>query len=83
MPTSDRRTVMTARVKGRRATSGKYHVEYRDGKGTTLAATVLGPGTVSGLKLNIDTSGGNTRIIDNVAAATGLKQTNVYFLREG
>lgn len=80
MALNNHRTRTAATGNGRRQTSGKYHVEYRDVDGSTLAATVLGPGTSSGLKLNID-SHVNTRIIDNVAAATGLKQTGVYFSR--
>jgi len=81
MSLNDHRTKVAARGNGRMNTSGYRHVEYRDAKGKTLAATVIGPGTSSGLKLNIDTAGNNTRIIDNVAAATSLKQTNVYFSR--
>lgn len=80
MPIKDRRTEFINAVKGRMKTSGKGHVEYRDAKGKTLSCTVLSPGSVSGLKLNVDTYP-TTRIIDNVPAATGLKQTGVYFSR--
>lgn len=83
MPCADKRTrVANVAVKGRMATSGRMHATYRDVRGNTLAATVLGPGSVSGLKLNIDTHGGGTRILDNVPAATGLKQVGRYHIRE-
>jgi len=81
MPLKDHRTrISTVATKGRLPTSGRYHVEYRDVSGKKLSATVIGPGTSSGLKLNIDTHV-NTRIIDNVPAATSLKSTNAYFSR--
>lgn len=80
MAVNDHRSRTVATGNGRRQTSGKYHVDYRDIDGYLVAATVLGPGTSSGLKLNID-SHVNTRIVDNVPAATSAKQTNVYFSR--
>lgn len=81
MPSKDYRTrVNTVAVKGRMPSSGRLHVSYRDANGKSLAATVIASGSVSGLKLNIDTHV-STRIIDNVPAQTTLKGTGVYTIR--
>jgi hypothetical protein len=55
--------------------SGKVNVRYRDAKGTTRQAIVVGPGTTSGLKIRVRFVG----IFDNVPLATSPNQTNVYF----
>jgi hypothetical protein len=47
--------------------------------GTTMDALVLSQGSSSGLKLQLGHS--TLSIVDNVAKATGLKQTGVYFSR--
>jgi len=60
-------------------------VIYRDAKGRTSAATVLAAGSSSGLKLLVTSKrsmGVSGSTIDNVALATGEKQTNVYFNRK-
>ncbi len=75
MPIKDLRARMT--TTGRRKTAGKWRVDYRNSKGQSMAATVMGPGSVSGLKLNIE-SHVATRIIDNVPVMTARNQTNVY-----
>lgn len=79
MPTKDDRTKASGKS-GKHSTSGRMRVSYRDARGTTMDALVLGAGSVSGVKIKI-MNGNPSRIIDNVAAATGLKQTNVYFSR--
>lgn len=79
MPTKDDRGKASGKA-GKHATAGRMRVSYRDAKGNTMDALVLGAGSVSGVKIKI-MSGSPSRIIDNVAAATGLKQTNVYFSR--
>lgn len=73
-----RTIVANTRIKGRRATSGHYSAIYRNAKGNTFGAKVIGPGTASGLKIR--TSAG---VLDNVAAITALGQTGVYVAREG
>src|SRR4051794_37016172 len=75
MPKRDIRTASSTQ-KGKRG-GGNVVVTYRNSRGARVNATVLGAGTASGLKLRVR-SGGDTRIIDNVAAASGNKQTNVY-----
>lgn len=59
-------------------TSGRMTVSYRDVKGRSRDAVVRDAGSSSGLKLQLVDTG---QIIDNVALATGLKQTNVYHYR--
>jgi len=63
--------------KGNKA--GLRNCTYRDVDGNTWNAVVLGGGSASGLKLRITSD--KNRVVDNVPKATGLKQTNVYFLR--
>jgi hypothetical protein len=52
------------------------YVKYRAANGKSFDARVIGAGSVSGLKLLLVP---NDIVKDNVAPATGLKQTNVYF----
>jgi hypothetical protein len=80
MPTQDYRT-RTGVDKGRQLGAGYRQVGYRNVDGTTSNARVIAQGTGSGLKLSLPSFGGAVKIIDNVAKATGLKQTNVYFIR--
>jgi hypothetical protein len=76
MAHKDDRTISIA-DKGK-TSSGYRTVRYRDIKGISHNARVLGGGSSSGLKLLVN-SGPSRRIIDNVAAGTGMKQTNRYF----
>jgi len=79
MPNKDDR-VKAGLKAGKNPTAGRMRVSYRDAKGGSFDAVVLGQGSSSGLKLKI--LGLNpSRTIDNVAAATTMKQTNVYFSR--
>lgn len=78
MPLFDTRTIDTTR-KGRRGTAGRRTVSYRNVDGGTIDATVISQGTGSGLKLALGSLSG--AVVDNVAKATTLKQTNVYFSR--
>ena len=84
MSLKDDRTVSVDKGK---TSSGRRTVSYRMPSGRTKNATVLGQGTGSGLKLLIpggtDAVSGRTgaRVVDNVAAATTMKQTGVYFSR--
>lgn len=82
MPVRDERTRATTRV-GKHQTTGRMNVIYRDTKGNSALAAVVGPGTGSGLKLRIGSRNGGSvgKVVDNVAAATTPKQTNVYFAR--
>ena len=80
MPVVDRRAAATTH-KGKFRTAGKERVVYRNARGQTRDAIVLGEGTASGLRIQIVEGTLTRRIIDNVPAATGLKQTNVYFAR--
>lgn len=73
--------VTNTRVKGRRATSGKYTVAYIDAKGRSLSATVLGAGTASGLKLSVK-SYGTSKVVDNISAMVNANDTGVYVLRD-
>ena len=57
--------------------SGLRNVTYRDLKGQTWNAIVLGGGTASGIKIRLTSQ--DNRVIDNVAKATTPAQTNVYF----
>jgi hypothetical protein len=59
---------------------GRRTVHYRDAKGQTWEALVVGPGTASGLKLQL-TSHPRRGIIDNVANATARTDTGKYFDR--
>jgi hypothetical protein len=63
--------------------TGWLYVYYRDTRGQKRRAKVLGPGTNAGtLKLellSLYSKRRAERIIDNVPAATGEKQTGVYF----
>jgi len=77
MPHEDKRTASTT-DKGK-TNSGYRNVIYRDAKGLTKDAVVLGAGSVSGLKLRINSNQG--AVIDNVALATSRTQTGVYFAR--
>lgn len=83
MPSRDERTRAGVRA-GKNPTAGRMTVSYRDVSGKSKNALVLGPGGVSGLKLRIGSrmGDGQSEIVDNVAAATALKQTNVYFSRD-
>jgi hypothetical protein len=78
MPLKDKRTEVATHLQY--ASSGNRAVHYRDTKGHTFIATVLGPGTSSGLKLKLDAYNTVT-VKDNVAAATTVKSTNAYFTR--
>jgi hypothetical protein len=64
---------------GKHKTSGRMAVTYVDAKRRTRAATVLGPGTSSGLKLQLADIG--RTILDNVPAATTRTSTNCYVSR--
>lgn len=83
MPHRDVRVQAAAKA-GKLPTAGRMNVIYRGSDGGSRAATVIGPGSVSGLKLRIGSRMGTTLpdTIDNVAAATAAKQTNVYFSRD-
>ena len=60
-------------------TSGRMTVKYVDAQKRSRSALVLGPGTDSGLRLQLaDIS---RTILDNVPAATGLLDTEVYVSR--
>lgn len=76
MPTKDLRTAATTKPQ---SAAGSRTVVYRDTKGRSFDAVVVGAGSSSGLKIKLTSDNG--RIIDNVAKATGLKQTNVYHAR--
>jgi hypothetical protein len=78
MPLKDDRAAVLVGAKD--ASTGRRTVQYRSTNGRTYSAMVLAAGTASGLKLSVG-SGSGKRIIDNVAKATGLKQTNVYWSR--
>jgi hypothetical protein len=80
MPNTDLRTRMLTAIKGRFQTSGRYNVTYRDVGRRTRSSTVLGPGTSSGLKLNVD-SHVQTRIVDNVPMCTTRNQVGCYDAR--
>jgi len=78
------RSSITSGVSGAAATGkgmvdqGHVEVVYRDTKGRSVRALVMGPGSASGLKLKIFNRLLPV-VVDNVPAATGVKQTNVYF----
>ena len=55
--------------------SGRQTTNYRDFKGIRRDAIIISKGSSSGLKLFIK---GQNRMVDNVAAMTALKGTNVY-----
>lgn len=59
---------------------GPKTVVYRDAKGRTHDAKVLGPGTGSGLKLEL-TSRLDRPVLDNVPLATTTKSTGSYHHR--
>jgi hypothetical protein len=63
--------------------SGHREVAYRDTKGRTWAAMIIGPGSVSGVRLELHSRrrGGQTHILDNIGPATTVKSTNAYFSR--
>lgn len=65
-------------VNSGKARGGRRTVVYRDLKGNTWAALVVGEGTGSGKKLKL-VSHPTVRIVDNVPLATSMKGTNVYF----
>lgn len=79
MPLKDARTKATA-TKGKLKSAGHMRVVYVDAKGRTREAKVLGPGTASGLKLQI-MSGAKRSIIDNVPKATAVNSTQAYITR--
>jgi hypothetical protein len=59
---------------------GRKTVAYRNAAGETEEALVVGPGSVSGLELCLVNR--RPRVyLDNVALATTVKGTNVYFDR--
>jgi hypothetical protein len=63
--------------------SGRREVVYRDANGKTWSAIVIGPGSASGVRLEVHglRRGGQTHILDNVPAATTMKDTGAYFNR--
>lgn len=79
MPIIDLRARIPAT--GRRKTAGYWRVSYKDTNGKIFAATVVGPGSGSGLKLRLPNRIFGSKIIDNVAVMTVRTQTNVYFDR--
>lgn len=83
MPVRDERVRAGVRT-GKHPTAGRLTVSYRDINGKSKDALVLSQGSVSGLKLRIGSrmGDGQQEIVDNVAAATTAKQTNVYFSRD-
>jgi len=62
-------------------TAGFRTVVYRDSRGHTWDAKVLGPGTVSGLKLELVSlrTARTSRIVDDVGPATTIKATGKHF----
>lgn len=61
-----------------------WSVNYRNTRGRTSTATIIGAGTSGGTTLKLRVyrgTGGHGVIVDNVAKATSEKQTNVYFSR--
>jgi hypothetical protein len=67
--------------------AGWRQVRYRDAKGYSHNARVLGQGSASGLKLHIDGGSGpagtvGSRVVDNVPMATTMKSINCYFSRQ-
>jgi len=60
-------------------TGGRRSVSYRDAKGVTRDAVVLGAGTGATLNLSVRQGAGGSRTLTNVPKRTGLKQTNVWF----
>jgi hypothetical protein len=63
--------------------SGHREVAYRTATGKTFSAIIIGPGSSSGVRLEIHDlrRGGQTHILDNVPAATTMKSVNAYFSR--
>ena len=63
-------------------TAGRRSVVYRATSGKTFEAKVIGPGSSSGLKLelvSLFTRSRAARTVDNVPKATTMKSTNAYF----
>jgi hypothetical protein len=80
MSTKDLRPNATVRG-GQLATSGSMTVTFVGVRKRTSRATVMGPGTTSGLKLRVhDTN--PSRTVDNVPKQTTLNQINCYVYRD-
>lgn len=78
MPNKDERAKALV-TGGKMKTAGRMNVRYRNASGESFNATVISAGGSSGLKLRV---GSNARVIDNVPAATGMKDVNCYFSRQ-
>lgn len=79
MPLRDLRALVIA--KGTKwPTSGHLWCRYRNAVGKTYRAKVLGAGTSSGLKLDVNLGNTNT-VVDNVPKATTSKTNSAYVSR--
>lgn len=58
--------------------SGRQSVNYRDAKGIRRDGIVIAKGSASGLRIWLPEQ---DRVVDNVAAMTAIKGTNVYDAR--
>jgi hypothetical protein len=76
MPKTDQRAKALTTA-GKMKTAGRMNVIYYDAIGRSRAATVLGGGTASGLKLRVQ-SGTTDLIIDNVPLANSKRQPGTY-----
>lgn len=74
MGQKDKRSQVLA--SGAKDAAGRMNVRYRAANGHSFDATVVSAGSSSGLKLRL---GSNSRILDNIAAATSMHDVNVYF----
>jgi hypothetical protein len=76
------KTTFTPPSVGANTSRGHGHrtVFYRDARGQRFEALVVGPGSVSGLQLQL-TSHPRRGILDNVASATAKTDTGKYFDR--
>lgn len=74
MGQKDKRSQVIA--SGAKDASGRMNVRYRAANGHSYDATVIAAGSSSGLKIRL---GSNSRILDNIAAATTMHDTNVYY----
>jgi hypothetical protein len=86
MPLQDLRTKATAQ-NGKMKTAGRMRVMYRNAAGKTQDAVVVGPGTGSGLKIvirvpaTVAAGASGNQVLDNVPAATTVKQLSAYTAR--
>lgn len=69
---------MPATIKTTARSSGRQTVRYRDAKGKTFDAVVVG-GSGTSLDLHIRAGAGTTRRLTSIAKATTPKQTNRWF----